>query len=100
MVFIILQLCQYLCYIGQSFLILKLCSNEADISSKLYPILLTKITAAKNEVALCYHTVRGLYFLAVAFVGAIVYLYDDEHAPHHPAIRLYTIYCNELLNLS
>ena len=30
-------------------------------------ILLTKTTAAQNEVALSYHRVRGLYFLAVVF---------------------------------
>ena len=29
--------------------------------------LLTKITAALNEVALSYHTVRGISFLAVIF---------------------------------
>ena len=31
-------------------------------------ILLTKTTAAQNEVALSYHKVHGLYFLAVVFV--------------------------------
>ena len=31
-------------------------------------ILLTKATAAQNEDALSYYTVRGLYFLAVVFV--------------------------------
>ena len=35
-------------------------------------ILLTKITAAQNEVALRYHRVRGLYFLAVIFATTIV----------------------------
>ena len=34
-------------------------------------ILLTKATAAQNEDTLSYHTVRGLYFLAVVFVGSI-----------------------------
>ena len=34
-------------------------------------ILLTKTTAAKNEVALSYHRVRGLYLLAVVFVAPI-----------------------------
>ena len=34
--------------------------------------LLTKTTAAQNEVALSYHRVRGLYFLAVVFVSSIV----------------------------
>ena len=35
-------------------------------------ILLTKTTAAQNEVALSYHRVRGLYFLAVVFVATIL----------------------------
>ena len=35
-------------------------------------ILLTKSTAAQNEVALSYHRVRGLYFLAVVFARSIV----------------------------
>ena len=34
-------------------------------------ILLTKIAAAQNEVALSYHRVRGLYFLAVIFATTI-----------------------------
>ena len=32
---------------------------------KAYEPVLTKISAAQNEVALSYHKVRGLYFLAV-----------------------------------
>ena len=35
-------------------------------------ILLTKTTAAQNEVMLSYHSVHGLYFLAVVFVATIV----------------------------
>ena len=34
-------------------------------------ILLTKTTAAQNDVALSYHKVRALYFLAVVFVRSI-----------------------------
>ena len=34
-------------------------------------ILLTKTTAAQNEVALSYHKVRGLYFLVVVSVRSI-----------------------------
>ena len=34
-------------------------------------IILTKITAAQNEVALSYHGMRGLYFMAVLFAAAI-----------------------------
>ena len=43
------------------------------ICIKLQPstILLTKTTAAQNEVALSYHKVRGVYFLAVVFVRTI-----------------------------
>ena len=37
-------------------------------------ILLTKITAAKNEVTLSYDRVRGLCFLAVVFMAAIIQL--------------------------
>ena len=37
-----------------------------------YIILLTKITAARNGVALSYCSVRGLYFLAVVFATTIV----------------------------
>ena len=38
----------------------------------LYDIFLTKITAAQNEVALSYHSVRGLYYLADIFAVKIV----------------------------
>ena len=34
-------------------------------------ILLTKTTAAQNEVALNYHKVRGLYIQAVVFAATI-----------------------------
>ena len=47
--------------------------NFLMIFIKLQPltILLTKTTAAQNEVALSYHKVRGLYFLAVVSVRSI-----------------------------
>ena len=35
-------------------------------------ILLTKATAAQNEDALSYNSVRGLYYLAVVFVRSII----------------------------
>ena len=35
-------------------------------------MLLTKITAAQNEVALSYHKLRGLYFLAAVFTATFV----------------------------
>ena len=37
-------------------------------------ILLTKITAAQNKVALRHHKVHGLYFLAVIFAATIYIL--------------------------
>ena len=37
-------------------------------------ILLTKITATQNEVELSYHTVCGLYFLAVVFAVTILFM--------------------------
>ena len=39
--------------------------------NNVIPIYLTKTTAAQNEVALSYHSVRGIYFLAVVFVRSI-----------------------------
>ena len=45
-------------------------------------ILLTKTTAAQNEVALSYHNVRGLCFQAVVFEATIVCI------PHIPSLRL------------
>ena len=35
-------------------------------------LLLTKATAAQNEDALSYNSVRGLYYLAVVFVRSII----------------------------
>ena len=34
--------------------------------------LLTETTAVQNGVALSYHSVRGLYFLAVVFAATII----------------------------
>ena len=39
---------------------------------QLQHILLTKTTAAQNEVVLSCHNVHGLYFLAVVLVGTII----------------------------
>ena len=44
-------------------------------------ILLTKTTAAQNEVALSYHNVHGLYFLAVVFVTTIV-VFEFNNIPY------------------
>ena len=41
--------------------------------------LLTKTTAAQKEVALNYHRVRGLYFLAVVFVATVVDMFTASH---------------------
>ena len=40
-------------------------------------IFLTKITATQNEVALSYHRVRGLYFLAVVFEATVYHCVRD-----------------------
>ena len=45
-------------------------SKKNHISKHI--ILLTKTTAAQNEVALSYHIVRGLYFLAVVSMRSIL----------------------------
>ena len=44
-----------------------------EVSKIRKSIVLTKITAAQNEVALSYHSVRRLYFLPVIFVVTILY---------------------------
>ena len=45
----------------------------------LISILPTKTTAARNAVALSYHRVRGLYFLAVVFAATIVDTFLGSH---------------------
>ena len=45
-----------------------------DIQNVINLTLLTKTTAVQNEVALTYHKVRGLYFLAVVFAATIDFL--------------------------
>ena len=55
-------------------------------------ILLTKTTATQNEVALSYHKMRGLYFLAVVFVRSIVLaLLEMLEYLKHCAHFLYTM---------
>ena len=44
----------------------------AKITTTCSGIVLTKTTASQNEVALSYHSVRGLYFLAVVFAEIVV----------------------------
>ena len=43
-------------------------------------MLLTKTTAAHNEIAHSYHKVRGLYYLSVVFVRTIILatVFDDS----------------------
>ena len=48
-----------------------LCVKRVVYSLCIINILLIKTTAAQNEVALTYHRVRGLYFLAVIFAATI-----------------------------
>ena len=53
---------------------LKNVRETSNVASRetLGSILLTKTTAARNGVALSYHSVRGLYFLAVVLVRSII----------------------------
>ena len=46
--------------------------KDAEHTVLKVSILLTKITTAQNDVALSYHRVRGLYFLAVFSAATIV----------------------------
>ena len=47
------------------------------VQCTLYILLVTKITAAQNEIALSYHRVRGLFFLADIFVTTTVLTTND-----------------------
>ena len=47
-------------------------------------ILLTKATAAQNEVALSYHNVCGLYFPAIVFVSTTILV------PHYRFCRVHS----------
>ena len=44
--------------------------------------LLIKLTAAQNEVALSYHRVRGLYFLAVVFAAILATFHVNNTNKH------------------
>ena len=46
--------------------------GSANKSSFHNTIVLTKTTAAQNDIVLSYHRVRGLYFLAVVFAATMV----------------------------
>ena len=57
-------------------------------------ILLTKTTAAQNEDALSYRSVRGLHFLAVVFTASIITgVYGIIKV-----VRCYGSYCDSCLN--
>ena len=51
-------------------------------------IHLTNTTAAQNEVALSYHSMRGLYFLAVVFVRSIVIMTSFSHLITNKGTRI------------
>ena len=66
---------------------------NARISIILYIIiLLTKTTAAQNEVALGYHRLRGLYLPAVVSVTTICSKIESKFKTKN----LYTIHCVQL----
>ena len=50
-------------------------------------ILVTKITAAQNEVAVSYYRVRELYFLAVVFAAAIIVCVTFHVVQNHASFR-------------
>ena len=51
------------------------CKISRDIMFSINTTILpTKTTAARNEDALSYLKVRGLYYLAVVFVATILYI--------------------------
>ena len=58
-------------------------------------ILLAKTTAAQNEVALSYHKVCELYFLAVVFVANILYVTFHGSTVHTTTlgVPLYIVRC-------
>ena len=53
-------------------------SSNASVMSVIKVILLIKTTAAQNEVALSYHKLRGLYFLAVVYATNIECIRDNN----------------------
>ena len=56
-------------------------------------ILLTKTTAAQNEVELSYYKVRGLYYLAVVFAATIINTYQNM-----PDVE-FSFFCNTNKNI-
>ena len=70
------------------FLLLKNVRNALTESSTM---LLTKTTAAQNEVALSYHSVCGLYFMAVVFAATIVFTTTGDACSDQSLIYSYTM---------
>ena len=57
-------------------------------------IVLTKTTAAQNEVALSYRRVRGLYFLAVVFMRSInVIVFTEYRRPNNSNVYILLPLC-------
>ena len=54
-------------------------------------MLLTKITAAQSEVVLSYHSMRGLYFMAVVFAATIVFTTTGDACLDQSLIYSYTM---------
>ena len=63
-----------------------LCFKVACLSYGEY-VFLTKTTAARNEVTLSYHSVRGLYFLAVVFATTIVEILVEMVYPRNAHVN-------------
>ena len=63
-------------------------------------ILLTRTTAAQNEVALSCHRVRGLYFLAVVFVRGIVYTLYNTYIMQYIHYVIHTIHYSIIYQLN
>ena len=70
---------------------------KAIMLFQIYTILLTKITAAQNEVALSYHRVRGLYFLAAIFAATIVHSKTDVKSTLSGIMGVGAILCGVLV---
>ena len=60
-------------------------------------ILLTKTSAAQNEVALSSHRVRGLYFLVVIFAATIIIYYAQ--CTYYTIVTAKTLYKMHIVHL-
>ena len=64
--------------------------GRIDVQELLLNTLLTKTTASQNAVALNYHKVRGLYFVAVIFAATI-----DERPYHSYGILMFLLFIDQ-----